>query len=123
MRSSFFYERHNDGVAELIKDYLNSVPPFLSEQTAPSTRAAGDAIQDLIADEFDNLLGEWCQKYSSDFARRAMAEVAFRDTEDFYYIVDVKMHRKVKKHKEFWGSEAGLKDVTHRSYNYVHRKH
>ena len=93
MRSSFFYERHNDGVAELIKDYLNSVPPFLSEQTAPSTRAAGDAIQDLIADEFDNLLGEWCQEYSSDFARRAMADVAFRDTEDFYCIVDVKTHR------------------------------
>ena len=93
MRSSFFYERHNEKVADLIKDYLNSVPPFLSERTAPSTRAAGDAIQDLIADKFDNLLGEWCQEYSSEFARRAMADVAFRDTEDFYYILDVKTHR------------------------------
>lgn len=93
MRSSFFYHRHNEIVADLIKDYLNSVPPFLSEQTAPSTRAAGDAIQDVIADKFDTLLGEWCQEYSSDFARRAMADVAFRDTEDFYCIVDVKTHR------------------------------
>ena len=93
MRSSFFYERHNEKVADLIKDYLNSVPPFLSERTAPSTRAAGDAIQDLIADKFDNLLGEWCQEYSSEFARRTKADVAFRDTEDFYCIVDVKTHR------------------------------
>ncbi len=93
MRSSLFYDRHNEKVAELIKDYLNSVPEFLSDQTAPSTRATGDAIQDLIADEFDSLLGEWCQEYSSDFARRAMADVAFRDAEDFYCIVDVKTHR------------------------------
>ncbi len=93
MRSSFFYHRHNERVADLIKDHLNSVPPFLSDRTAPSTRAAGDAIQDVIADKFDTLLGEWCQEYSSDFARRAMADVAFRDTEDFYCIVDVKTHR------------------------------
>lgn len=93
MKSSFFYDRHNDSVASSIKDYLNSVPDFLSEQTAHSTRATGDAIQDLIAGEFDSLLGEWCQEYSSDFARRAMADVAFRDKEDIYAIVDVKTHR------------------------------
>ena len=62
MRSSFFYDRHNEKVAELIKDYLNSAPTFLSEQTAPSTRATGDAIQDLIAGEFGSLLGEWRQE-------------------------------------------------------------
>ena len=93
MKSSFFYDRHNESVADSIKDYLNSAPTFLSEQTAPSTRATGDAIQDLIAGEFDSLLGEWCQEYSADFARRAMADVAFRDNEDFYCIVDVKTHR------------------------------
>ncbi len=93
MRSSFFYNRHIETVAELIKDHLNSVPTFLSEQTAPSTRATGDAIQGLISDEFGRLLGEWSQEYSSDFARRAMADVAFRDKEGFYCIVDVKTHR------------------------------
>ena len=93
MRSTFFYDRHNDRVAALIKDQLNAVPEFLSERTAPSTRATGDAIQDLIADKFETLLGEWCQEYSSDFARRAMADVAFEDKEDFYCIVDVKTHR------------------------------
>ncbi len=93
MKSSFFYDRHNESVAGSIKEYLNSAPTFLSEQTAPSTRATGDAIQDLIADEFESLIGEWCPEYSSDFARRAMADVAFRDNEDFYCIVDVKTHR------------------------------
>ena len=93
MKSSFFYERHNETVASLLKDRLNSTPDFLSERTAPSTRAAGDAIQDIIADELDKLLGDWCQEYSSAFARRAMADVAFRDKEGFYCLVDVKTHR------------------------------
>lgn len=93
MKSSFFYDRHNETLADQIKDYLNSVPAFLSDQTAPSTRGTGDAIEDLIAGEFGNLLGEWSEEYSSDFARRTMADVAFRDKEGFYCIVDVKTHR------------------------------
>ena len=93
MKSTFFYDGHNEKVAGLIKDHLNAVPDFLSEQTAQSTRAVGDAIQDLLADELDVLLGEWCQEYSSEFARRAMADMAFRDREGFYCLVDVKTHR------------------------------
>ena len=93
MRSSFFYDGHCEKVAALLKRRLNSVPDFLTARTAPSTRATGDAIQEIIADEFDKLLGEWCQEYSSGFARRAMADVAFRDKEGFYCLVDVKTHR------------------------------
>lgn len=93
MKSSFFYDGHYKEVAERLKDYVNSVPEFLSAQTARSTRAAGDAIESLIADKFDTFLGEWCKEYSSDFARRAMADVAFKDQEDFYCVVDVKTHR------------------------------
>ena len=86
MKSSFFYNGHYLEVAEQIKTYLNSVPDFLSRQTANSTRAAGDAIEGLIADRFDTFLREWCKEYSSSFARRAMADVAFRDREDFCVI-------------------------------------
>ena len=93
MKSSFFYGRHYESVATSIKDYINSAPDFLSEQTAQSPRAAGDAIEGLIAERFDTFLGDWCKEYSSNFARRAMADVAFRDREDFYCIVDVKTHR------------------------------
>jgi hypothetical protein len=93
MKSSFFYDRHYELVSERIKQYINSAPVFLSSQTAGSTRAAGDAIQSLIAEKFDTFLGEWCKEYSSNFARRAMADVAFTDKEGFYCVVDVKTHR------------------------------
>ena len=93
MKSSFFYNGHSKKVAEKLKDYINAVPAFLSAQTARSTRAAGDAIEGIIADKFDTFLGDWCKEYSSNFARRAMADVAFKDKEDFYCVVDVKTHR------------------------------
>ncbi len=93
MRSRFFYNGHHKTVADEIKNFLNNVPNFLSTQTADSPRAVGDAIQVLIAEKFDSFLGEWCSEYSSTFARRAMADVAFKDKEGFYCIVDVKTHR------------------------------
>jgi len=93
MRSSFFYGGYYKTVAKQLKEYINSAPDFLSAQTARSTRAAGDAIENLISEKFDTFLGDWCKEYSSSFARRAMADVAFKDKEDFYCVVDVKTHR------------------------------
>lgn len=93
MKSTFFYGNHYKPVARAIKKYINLQPDFLSSQTVNSTRAAGDAIEELIADKFDTFLGSWCKEYSSNFARRAMADVAFEDKEGFYCIVDVKTHR------------------------------
>lgn len=93
MKSTFFYDGHYQKVAEALKAYINRVPGFLSAQTARSTRATGDAIETVVAERFDSFLGDWCKEYSSEFARRAMADLAFRDTEDFYCVVDVKTHR------------------------------
>ncbi|HDP35783.1 MAG TPA: hypothetical protein ENN29_11820 [Candidatus Hydrogenedentes bacterium] len=93
MKSSFFYEGRHRGVAKKIKAFLNAAPEFLSAQTAGSPRAVGDAVQALIAEKFDVFLGSWCAEYSSTFARRAMADIAFRDKEKLYCVVDVKTHR------------------------------
>lgn len=93
MKSSFYYNHHHLDVAQQIKNYINSSSDFLSSQTARSPRAAGDAIESLIAEEFDTFLNDWCTEYSKDFARRAMADLAFTDREDFYSVVDVKTHR------------------------------
>lgn len=93
MKSSFFYDSHHKSVADSIKKYLNNVENFLSPQTAGSTRAVGDAIQALVEKKSDTFLGDWCSEYSANFARRAMADVAFKDKEGFYCIVDVKTHR------------------------------
>jgi hypothetical protein len=77
-----------------IKDYLNNYRDYITASTAKSTRAVGDAVQDILSEKFADLLGpEICAKYSTDFARRAMADLAFEDTSGCYYIVDVKTHR------------------------------
>ncbi len=93
MKVPFYYEGHYKTVAERIKSHINSMPHFLSQYTADSPRAVGDAIEKLISDSFDSFLGEWCTEYSSDFARRAMADLAFNDRDGFYTVVDVKTHR------------------------------
>jgi len=94
MRSKLFYGGEYNRIEGEIKNLLNSQPEFLSARTASSTRATGDAIQEILADKFQALLGGFCKEYSADFARRAMADLAFKDTEDIYYVVDVKTHRK-----------------------------
>jgi len=94
MRSKLFYGGEYRRIESEIKKLLNSQPEFLSVRTASSTRATGDAIQGILADKFQALLGGICKEYSADFARRAMADLAFKDTDDIYYVVDVKTHRK-----------------------------
>lgn len=93
MKSSFYYDGHYLGVADKIRDYINSTPEFLSQETARSTRAVGDALESLVAEKFSAFLGDWCTEYSNDFARRAMADLAFTDKEGYYCVVDVKTHR------------------------------
>ena len=93
MTSSFYYQGHHIQVAKKIEEYLNSLESFLSPQTASSPRAVGDALELFVADEFDTFLGDWCSEYSSEFARRAMADMAFTDVEGIYSIVDIKTHR------------------------------
>ena len=53
----------------------------------------GDAIEAIVRESFDSLLGDLCHEYSAAFARRAMADLAFRDADGLYYVVDVKTHR------------------------------
>ncbi len=92
-KSSIFYTDKFKEIAEKIKSFLNKQKDFLSERTLNSPRAVGDAIQDIIADNFKNILGDLAGEYSSSFARRAMADLAFTDKEGFYHVVDIKTHR------------------------------
>lgn len=93
MKSSFYYEGYYQEVAEKIKSYLNSRSDFLYPKVTSSTRAIGDIMEALISEKFDTFLNNWCTEYSSEFSRRAMADLAFTDKEGFYSIVDVKTHR------------------------------
>lgn len=93
MTSRIFTTNAYTQIEQATLDLLNSQQDVLSISSLGSPRAAGDAIETILADNFEEILGKWCAEYSSDFARRAMADLAFHDTEQFYYIVDVKTHR------------------------------
>jgi hypothetical protein len=91
--SQLFYTGKYKRIEKTIVRLLNSQPDFLSARTASSTRAVGDAIQTILSEQFQLLLGNLVSEYSAEFARRAMADLAFTDRDGFYYVVDVKTHR------------------------------
>lgn len=93
MRSPLFEPKTREAIERKVRDLLNEQVDFLSEDTAESTRAAGDAIQSIIEDSFAKILGGLVGEYSASFARRAMADLAFKDKTGNYCVVDVKTHR------------------------------
>jgi hypothetical protein len=59
-----------------------------------SPRAVGDITQELIAENFQAFVPSGAiSNYTQEFARRAMADLAFQDADRCYYVVDVKTHR------------------------------
>ncbi|MBC8253457.1 MAG: hypothetical protein H8E35_05450 [Ardenticatenia bacterium] len=93
MKSRIFFTGAFQDIELAVQALLNSHEEFLSPSTARSPRAVGDAIESVLATSFDTLLGDLCQEYSASFARRAMADLAFKDVDGLYYVVDVKTHR------------------------------
>jgi len=93
MKSKIFYSNIYKEIEKKILDFMNLQEDFLSETSVSSTRAAGDAIQTILSDNFEAILGDYCGEYSSTFVRRAMADIAFSDKDKLYYVVDVKTHR------------------------------
>lgn len=92
-QSRIFHTDRYKAIESSIVSLLNSEPNFLTSSTAGSTRATGDAIQHILSERFEMLLGNLSVEYSPTFARRAMADLAFTDIDGLYYIVDVKTHR------------------------------
>ena len=93
MRSELFYTDQHIHIGQRIVDFLNARQGYLSSVTIRSTRAVGDAIQDILAEHFQDILADERAIYSTGFARRAMADLAFEDHNGCYYVVDVKTHR------------------------------
>lgn len=92
-KSSIFFTDKYREIEKKIRKFLNEQTDFLSLRTVDSTRAVGDAVQGIISENFEAILGNVASEYSSSFARRAMADLAFTDKDGFYYVVDVKTHR------------------------------
>ncbi|HVC44220.1 MAG TPA: hypothetical protein VND20_05340 [Candidatus Binataceae bacterium] len=92
-KSPIFVPATRKAIEGKVRDLLNRQADFLSDKTAESTRAPGDAIQSIIERGFARILGDFIHEYSDHFARRAMADLAFKDKLGNYYVVDVKTHR------------------------------
>ena len=92
-KSKIFSTKIYKELEKKIKDVLDGQTDVLSARTIDSPRAVGDAIEHILAENFEMILGDASKEYSSQFARRAMADLAFTDKDDCYYIVDVKTHR------------------------------
>lgn len=74
-------------------DELSRIQDFQNRRITNSPRAIGDTVQEAIGELLPycfpgGLLGD----FSADFARRAMADVAFTDVDGNYYLIDVKTH-------------------------------
>jgi len=120
MKHNFYYHGNHHQVARKIKDDLNSKSnDFLQPEIADSPRAIGDFLQSVVAENFDEFLGKWYRKYSREFSRKAMADMAFTDIEGIYSAIDVKTHNlntrfnmpnliSVNRLAEFYESDANV---------------
>ena len=78
--------------SKLIEE-LSKIALFQEKRIHNSPRAMGDTVQDVIGELLPNCLPDGVvSEFSADFARRAMADVAFTDVDNNYYLIDIKTH-------------------------------
>ena len=65
MGSRIFETDMYRGIEVNILRVINNEKGFLSGRTASSPRAAGDAIESIIADNFQVILGDVCSEYGT----------------------------------------------------------
>ncbi len=74
MNSNFYSQGHSEQVAVAVKG-LPKFPRRISfSWNCHSPGAVGDALAPLVANKFENFLGNWCRDCSHEFARRSMAD-------------------------------------------------
>lgn len=91
--SAIFEPANLQLIEQKVLEVINAQADFLSTKTSESPRAAADAIQSILKDNFKTVLGEFCKEYVSEHSRRSMADLQFSDHADHNYVVDVKTHR------------------------------
>ena len=75
-----------------VVDLLNS-NQLMNYNTVNSPRAVGDAVQNFLESNISQCLpNNIVTIINTSFARRSMADLAFEDTGNNYYVVDIKTH-------------------------------
>lgn len=82
-------------VQENLLDLLNSCHDFENARIINSPRAVGDAVQEILGERMSECFPDGLIKdFNNSFARRAMADIAFWDFQDNYFIFDIKTHNR-----------------------------
>lgn len=92
-RSRIFTQQLYSSIEESTLRLINASDDVVGAGSLGSPRAVGDAVQGLLGNHFSSFIPEdILKRYDVDFARRAMADFAFQDTDGFYYLIDCKTH-------------------------------
>ncbi|MGM9847677.1 MAG: hypothetical protein ACI31F_06970 [Muribaculaceae bacterium] len=79
--------------SSILKNLTEKATKIVSGSSLSSPRAVGDAVQDYLGKTgLELVLNEYGIDVSSDFSRRSMEDMAFKDAVGNYYAVDVKTH-------------------------------
>lgn len=82
-------------IQDNLLNLLNFCPDFDNSHIVNSPRAVGDIVQDVLGDKMSECFPSGLIKnFNAGFARRSMADVAFMDYADNYFIVDIKTHNR-----------------------------
>ncbi len=80
----------SNAIIDDLKKYATNI---VSGFALNSPRAVGDAVQEYLADiGLPKILKRYNIDVNDEFGRRAMEDMAFKDTYGNYYAVDVKTH-------------------------------
>lgn len=82
-------------IQDNLLNLLNSCPDFDNSHIVNSPRAVGDTVQEVLGNKMRGCFPrELIKNFNDGFARRSMADVAFMDYDDNYYVVDIKTHNR-----------------------------
>ena len=95
IHSKIFSENVLQNFEKKLLEILNSSDDFNNKRIVSSPRAVGDAVQEIIGEKLLTCFPENTVKdYNDTFARRAMADLAFYDNDNNYFVIDIKTHNK-----------------------------
>jgi hypothetical protein len=92
MASRLFTAEIQQKIEGAIINLLNN-NQLMNYNTINSPRAVGDAVQNFLEKNISQCLPtNLVTKINTSFARRSMADLAFEDINENYYVVDIKTH-------------------------------
>jgi hypothetical protein len=90
--SELFLTENRQKIEKTVIKLLND-NQLMNYNTVNSPRAVGDAVQGFLEKNISQCLPKkLITKINTSFARRSMADLAFEDVSENYYVVDIKTH-------------------------------